>query len=264
MENGRLRSPSSLPELASLDISPEYLDKTHFRNPPKVEIGPDGVLRYRGEADDIDTSSSLSGPLSSGPPLLTEGRPMVDGPKRTKRPTPYSAPLPKRQRKSSKPPSQSDPTEEAESSTSYEPSTNTAVAPAPHFSAFPPYYAPLPGYPMPHLPPHMYAPNNTQTQQRSTPPTALPPPAPYPPPWAYAQPLPASADGQVQHTHPAAIGPYYPYPPYPPHSHPYAVNIPWYPGYPPVPHQATTQAPTTVDKSSTAAEEEEQTADGES
>ncbi|GAW04905.1 camp-independent regulatory protein [Lentinula edodes] len=49
-----LRSPSSLPELAYLDISPEYLDETHFRNPPKVEVGPDGVPRYRGEADDIE------------------------------------------------------------------------------------------------------------------------------------------------------------------------------------------------------------------
>ncbi|KAJ3479370.1 hypothetical protein NLJ89_g12331 [Agrocybe chaxingu] len=75
VENGRLRCPSSLPELASLDISPEYLDKTHFRNPPKVEIGVDGIPRYRGEADDIDTSSSiLSAPLSTGMPLLTEGR----------------------------------------------------------------------------------------------------------------------------------------------------------------------------------------------
>ncbi|KAF9075458.1 Gti1/Pac2 family-domain-containing protein [Rhodocollybia butyracea] len=54
VENGRLRSPSSLPELASLDISPEYLDKTHFRNPPKVEVGQDGVLRYGGEADEVE------------------------------------------------------------------------------------------------------------------------------------------------------------------------------------------------------------------
>lgn len=60
VENGRLRSPSSLPELASLDISPEYLDKTHFRNPPKVEIGLDGNPRYRGEADDIENSPSIS------------------------------------------------------------------------------------------------------------------------------------------------------------------------------------------------------------
>ncbi|KDR73045.1 hypothetical protein GALMADRAFT_746376 [Galerina marginata CBS 339.88] len=62
VENGRLRSPSSLPELASLDISPEYLDKTHFRNPPKVEIGVDGVPRYRGEADDIDTMAASQRP----------------------------------------------------------------------------------------------------------------------------------------------------------------------------------------------------------
>lgn len=75
VEQGRLRSPSSLPELASLDISPEYLDKTHFRNPPKVEIGVDGVPRYRGEADDIDPSPSMmTAPLSTGLPLLTDGR----------------------------------------------------------------------------------------------------------------------------------------------------------------------------------------------
>jgi hypothetical protein len=58
VENGRLQSPSSLPELASLEISAEYLDKTHFRNPPKVEIGTDGVLRYRGEGDELDSPSS--------------------------------------------------------------------------------------------------------------------------------------------------------------------------------------------------------------
>ncbi|KAJ3852354.1 Gti1/Pac2 family-domain-containing protein, partial [Lentinula lateritia] len=105
VENGRLRSPSSLPELASLDISPEYLDKTHFRNPPKVEVGPDGVPRYRGEADDIEavsTSSIISAPLSTGLPLLTDGR-VTDIPKRpNKRFEPYSTaaqPAAKRQRK---------------------------------------------------------------------------------------------------------------------------------------------------------------------
>ncbi|KAJ2986915.1 hypothetical protein NUW54_g9581 [Trametes sanguinea] len=67
VEQGRLRSPSSLPELASLTISPEYLDKTHFRNPPKVEIGVDGIPRYRGEADDVELSPRLlPAPLSSG------------------------------------------------------------------------------------------------------------------------------------------------------------------------------------------------------
>lgn len=88
VENGRLRSPSSLPELASLDISPEYLDKTHFRNPPKVEIDANGVPRYRGEADDVDTSPRLlSAPLSTGIPLG-----------RGKRYEPYTAQVPGQKR----------------------------------------------------------------------------------------------------------------------------------------------------------------------
>ncbi|KAF9448415.1 hypothetical protein P691DRAFT_800858 [Macrolepiota fuliginosa MF-IS2] len=86
VESGRLRSPSSLPELASLEISPEYLDKTHFRNPPKVEVGADGILRYRGEADDIDTSASLlAGPPLTGLPLLSDKREVPESPS-SKRP----------------------------------------------------------------------------------------------------------------------------------------------------------------------------------
>lgn len=46
-----------MPELATLEISPEYLDKTHFRQPPRVEIGPDNIPRYRGEADDPEIGS---------------------------------------------------------------------------------------------------------------------------------------------------------------------------------------------------------------
>ncbi|KAI0058609.1 hypothetical protein BV25DRAFT_1810437, partial [Artomyces pyxidatus] len=73
VEQGRLRSASSYPELASLDISPEYLEKTHFRNPPKVEIGVDGVPRYRGEADDVEPSPHvLNTSLAAGMPLLSE------------------------------------------------------------------------------------------------------------------------------------------------------------------------------------------------
>ena len=97
VEQGRLRSPSSLPELASLDISPEYLDKTHFRNPPKVEIGVDGIPRYRGEADDVDPSPSLlAAPLSTGLPLLTDGR-ISDGGKRG-RYNPYGSGTSKRRK----------------------------------------------------------------------------------------------------------------------------------------------------------------------
>ncbi|EKM51418.1 uncharacterized protein PHACADRAFT_263532 [Phanerochaete carnosa HHB-10118-sp] len=96
VEQGRLRSPSTLPELASLDISPEYLDKTHFRNPPKVEMGVDGIPRYRGEADEPDTSPLLSTPL-----LLPSPEDEPSSSKRAKRYDPYSSSgAPKRSRKS--------------------------------------------------------------------------------------------------------------------------------------------------------------------
>ncbi|KAF7334613.1 hypothetical protein MVEN_02291500 [Mycena venus] len=39
VESGRLRAPSSLPELASLDISPTLLERGNFRCPPKTEVG---------------------------------------------------------------------------------------------------------------------------------------------------------------------------------------------------------------------------------
>jgi len=39
VQSGRLRSPSSLSELASLSISQDYLERTYFRNSPKVEMG---------------------------------------------------------------------------------------------------------------------------------------------------------------------------------------------------------------------------------
>jgi hypothetical protein len=105
VEEGRLRSPSSLPEIASLDISPEYLDKQHFRLPPKIEMCLDGVPRYRGEADDIDHSVDLLGsPLTAGMPLIADGR-SHDGEtsKRGKRYDPYGSPT-KRGRKSRKNP----------------------------------------------------------------------------------------------------------------------------------------------------------------
>ncbi|WVQ76475.1 hypothetical protein IAR50_006143 [Cryptococcus sp. DSM 104548] len=50
--NGKLRSPSSIPELASLEISAEYLQKQNFRFPPQVEVGQDGIPRYRGEPEE--------------------------------------------------------------------------------------------------------------------------------------------------------------------------------------------------------------------
>lgn len=49
--SGRLRTPSSHPELVSIDVSSAFLAPALFRIPPIVEIGPDGSLRYKGEAD---------------------------------------------------------------------------------------------------------------------------------------------------------------------------------------------------------------------
>ncbi|KAJ3838077.1 Gti1/Pac2 family-domain-containing protein [Lentinula raphanica] len=140
VENGRLRSPSSLPELASLDISPEYLDKTHFRNPPKVEVGPDGVPRYRGEADELEptTSSILTAPLSTGLPLLTDGRVTDSGnnkrPNKRFEPYPAGLPAPKRQRKrnddrSPESPNEEDPSSRRQRSSSQTPTPSTSSQP---------------------------------------------------------------------------------------------------------------------------------------
>ena len=47
---------------------------TQYRNPPKVKIRADGVARCCAEADDLESpSSTLSAPLSSEIPILTEG-----------------------------------------------------------------------------------------------------------------------------------------------------------------------------------------------
>lgn len=55
---GRLRRPSTIPEFASLEISPEYLNVANFRYPPSIELGADGVPRYHGEPDDRPVSPS--------------------------------------------------------------------------------------------------------------------------------------------------------------------------------------------------------------
>jgi hypothetical protein len=49
---GKLRQPSTIPELASLEISPDYLHKQNFRFPPMIEVGQDGVPRYRWDESD--------------------------------------------------------------------------------------------------------------------------------------------------------------------------------------------------------------------
>lgn len=53
---GRLRRPSTIPEFAALEISPDYLNVANFRYPPSIEMGQDGVPRYHGEPDDRPVS----------------------------------------------------------------------------------------------------------------------------------------------------------------------------------------------------------------
>ncbi|KIJ67359.1 hypothetical protein HYDPIDRAFT_84991 [Hydnomerulius pinastri MD-312] len=253
VEQGRLRSPSSLPELASLDISPEYLDKTHFRNPPKVEIGVDGIPRYRGEADDIDASPSLlTAPLSSGLPLLTDGR--VSEGKRGGRYNPYGGGSKRRKGKGSHPESIS-PTEHQDTAIP-SPSTPTAPQgpspphgypdqpPPPSIPPPPPHYTPysmpnyygVSGYAVPHPPAYSGSPYPSASP--STPHPHQGPPASqqsfgYP---GYGAPPPADPQQQALAPQPPPGQPqgFYPYYPPPPHP-PYGGYATWpnYNGYPP-------------------------------
>ena len=233
VEQGRLRSPSSLPELASLDISPEYLDKTHFRNPPKVEIGVDGTPRYRGEADDIDPSPSmLTGPLSSGLPLLTDGR-TPDG--KRGRYNPYGGK--KRRGKTT----QSDSTSPTDCQDNALPSPATptssqagppppphgypdqspvsSIPPHPHYAPYPlpPNYYGQPGYARPPLPPNVGSPYPSASPNTSHPQQGPSPPQPYGYP-GYNNPPPADPQQQgLVPPHPQGFYPYYPPPPHPPY-----------------------------------------------
>ncbi|KAL4076635.1 Gti1/Pac2 family-domain-containing protein [Scleroderma yunnanense] len=261
VEQGRLRSPSSLPELASLDITPEYLDKTHFRNPPKVEIGVDGVPRYRGEADDIDPSPSLlAAPLSTGLPLLTDGR-VSDGSKRG-RYNPYSNGSSKRKRggkggtgsQSNSPtdnqtvtlpiPSPSTPTSShshlhsqgpppsSAPSTSYNEHQQTSSIGAAGAQSHPPPHPPYVTYPVGYY--GAGVPGVPHPQQIPPPPvssTTVPYTYPGPAsPYGAAPPPPPDSHQGVM-SPPQTYYSYYPHPP-PPHSHP---PHPPYGGYPPVP-----------------------------
>ncbi|KAH7906671.1 Gti1/Pac2 family-domain-containing protein [Hygrophoropsis aurantiaca] len=248
VEQGRLRSPSSLPELASLDISPEYLDKTHFRNPPKVEIGVDGVPRYRGEADDIDTAPSLlSAPLSSGLPLLTDGR--VSEGKRGARYAPYGSAGGKRSRKgkgiqrdSASPTEQHPPLPSPSTSTGSHPPpppppgyadpASMSSMPSHAHAHYPPYHVPnyygVPGYPV--APPPVYSAPPYSNPSPTTPHQTSPTP---PQPYAYSSySTPPSASeppqqGMVPQQPPHQQQGFFPYyPPPPPHA-PYDQSPLW-------------------------------------
>lgn len=55
---GRLRRPSTIPEFAALEISPEYLNVANFRYPPSIDVDNNGIPHYHGEPDDRPTSPS--------------------------------------------------------------------------------------------------------------------------------------------------------------------------------------------------------------
>ena len=208
VEQGRLRSPSTLPELASLDISPEYLDKTHFRNPPKVEIGVDGIPRYRGEADDIETSPHvLTSPLAITPGY-DEGSSTGKRGKGGTRYDPYNqAATPGRSRKSKKstsssrsanagdtdtePASPTYPSPVQQPSPAY-PESGSLSATTNHYAAPYPYY---PSYGTAYSPPYSGVP----VSPIQPPPQSPTPPTPQQPSMAYPT-YPADSHPQQQPT----------------------------------------------------------------
>ncbi|CDO70168.1 hypothetical protein BN946_scf185009.g19 [Trametes cinnabarina] len=240
VEQGRLRSPSSLPELASLTISPEYLDKTHFRNPPKVEIGVDGIPRYRGEADDVELSPRLlPAPLSTGGYY---GEADAGSGKRSKRYDPYGqgANPPKRSRKKNN--SASSQQEATGADSQPQPLAVSVHQPQPAYAdPTVPHYAPYSYYPMPHgyappvypsspyPPPLPPAATTTPTQDSPSPPgpsTAAGSSPTYP-----TYPVPDGSSAAI----PSMYPPYYPGPPPPPHGYAAYPPVPWppYGAYPP-------------------------------
>lgn len=61
VRNGRLNTPLSLPEIAAINISPMILQKSNFRNPPEIEVMPDGSLRYRGDGSESSRRAAAAG-----------------------------------------------------------------------------------------------------------------------------------------------------------------------------------------------------------
>ncbi|CDU22953.1 uncharacterized protein SPSC_01583 [Sporisorium scitamineum] len=77
VHNSRLTIPSSLPEIASLRISPIFLQKSNFRYPPIVETGLDGLPLYVGES--TDNAMRASGHVSSGNESFSSSETRHDG-----------------------------------------------------------------------------------------------------------------------------------------------------------------------------------------
>ncbi|PWZ01761.1 hypothetical protein BCV70DRAFT_79996 [Testicularia cyperi] len=71
VHKGRLAIPHYLPELASLSISPIFLNKTNFRYPPVIEYGQDGIPRYI--RDSTEAALRPAGHLSNGEESYSSG-----------------------------------------------------------------------------------------------------------------------------------------------------------------------------------------------
>ncbi|CDZ97821.1 Gluconate transport-inducing protein [Phaffia rhodozyma] len=56
----KFRTPSSVPEILALGLSPDLLAKEQLRFAPQTELGLDGTLRYVAEADMTSPTSGLS------------------------------------------------------------------------------------------------------------------------------------------------------------------------------------------------------------
>ena len=59
--SGKLRCPTNVPEMASVEISPDYLTKQNFRFPLQTETGIDGIVRYRGEPHGSRYAKTIQG-----------------------------------------------------------------------------------------------------------------------------------------------------------------------------------------------------------
>lgn len=93
VRNGRLNTPLSLPEIAAVNISPMILHKSNFRNPPDIEVMPDGSLRYRGDGSESSRRSNGIGSGSEGT-SGSEGRGgrLIRGPEAAVGAFPYDGP----------------------------------------------------------------------------------------------------------------------------------------------------------------------------
>ncbi|KAJ3760128.1 Gti1/Pac2 family-domain-containing protein [Lentinula raphanica] len=82
IRNGRLKRPSSRPDIMSLYMPPQIFRLTNFRVPPKVDMGPDGKARFVPEPEEQDAVDCKieEQPYGSPPSSASPGHSPVDHP----------------------------------------------------------------------------------------------------------------------------------------------------------------------------------------